>query len=377
MVRDLTHHIDLLFPARISFGAGCAAEVARWAESRGLKRTLIVADAVNVSRLDRLGFAPGVACYSGFPPEPDSEALARLLEAVRAAAPDVVVGFGGGSAMDLAKLAAVLPDSGQDFAEVVGAEKVLTRRTALIQVPTTAGTGSEVGTRALVTDPATLNKLAVQSVHMLADFAAVDPELMESMPRAVTVATGVDALAHCVECYTNRRAHPLIDHYVLEGVRLVGRHLPRAAANGSDREARAGMALAALYGGFGLGPVNTAGGHAVAYPLGSRHHIPHGAANALIFPHVLALNAPAVPERTATILQALGLPVSAEPQAVFSAAHRWCVELGCEMRLSALGVPRDDLPKMAAEAHAIRRLLDNNPRDLTQEDILAIYSAAY
>jgi alcohol dehydrogenase class IV len=137
------------------------------------------------------------------------------------------------------------------------------------------------------------------------------------------------------------------------------------------------MALAALYGGLGLGPVNTAGGHAVAYPLGSHHHIPHGAANALIFPHVLAFNAPAVPERTATILAALGLPSVTEEKAVFAATHHWCVQLGCEMRLSALGVPGDDLPKMAAEAHAIRRLLDNNPRDLTEEDILAIYRAAF
>jgi alcohol dehydrogenase class IV len=271
----------------------------------------------------------------------------------------------------------VLPGSAQSFSEVVGAEKVTGRSVGLVQVPTTAGTGSEAGTRALVTDPATLNKLAVQSEHMLADYAVVDPDLTASMPRAVTVATGVDALAHCVECYTNKRAHPVIDLFVLEGIRLVGRHLPRAAAEGSDREARAGMVLASLYGGFGLGPVNTAAGHAVAYPLGSRHHIPHGAANALIFPHVLAFNAPAVPERTAEVLRALGLPVSSDPAAVFAAAHRWCVALGCEMRLSALGVPEDDLPKMADEAHAIRRLLDNNPRALSRDDILGIYRAAF
>lgn len=373
----LASPIDMLFPARISFGAGCAGGLAAWARSHGYARPLIVADSVNVARLDRLGFSADVACYSGFRPEPDSGDLERLLAAVRAAAPDLIVGFGGGSAMDLAKLAAVLPGSAQSFSEVVGAEKVTGRSVGLVQVPTTAGTGSEAGTRALVTDPATLNKLAVQSEHMLADYAVVDPDLTASMPRAVTVATGVDALAHCVECYTNKRAHPVIDLFVLEGIRLVGRHLPRAAAEGSDREARAGMVLASLYGGFGLGPVNTAAGHAVAYPLGSRHHIPHGAANALIFPHVLAFNAPAVPERTADVLRALGLPVSSEPAAVFAAAHRWCVELGCEMRLSALGVPEDDLPKMADEAHAIRRLLDNNPRALSRDDILGIYHAAF
>lgn len=377
MTAALTSRIDLLFPSRISFGTGAAAEVGRWAASRGLKRPLVVADAFNVPRIASLGFSGEVACCSDFPPEPDAAALERLLAEVRRADPDLVVGFGGGSAMDLAKLAAVLPGSGQDFTAVVGAEKVATRRTALAQVPTTSGTGSEVGTRALVTDPATLNKLAVQSVHMLADFAAVDPELMASMPRAVTVSTGVDALAHCVECYTNKHAHPLIDLYVEEGIRLAGRFLPRAASDRSDREAQAGMALAALYGGFGLGPVNTAAGHAVAYPLGTHHHIAHGAANALIFPHVLAFNAPAVPERTAGVLRALGLTVSSEPKAVFAAAYKWCVDLGCKMRLSDYGVPEADLPAMAREAHANRRLLDNNPRDLSVQDILAIYRSAY
>lgn len=377
MTRDLASPVDLLSPPRIRFGVGTAAGVACWVRGQGFKRPLVVADFVNVGRVGQLGFAADACVFSGFHPEPDAGDLAALLAAVRAATPDVVIGFGGGSAMDLAKLAAVLPDSGQELAEVVGAGKVLARRTALVQVPTTAGTGSEVGTRALITDPATLNKLAVQSEHMLADLAVVDPELTVSMPRAVTVATGVDALAHCVEAYTNRLAHPLIDLYALEGIRLVGRFLPRAAADGEDRAARAGMALAALYGGICLGPVNTAGGHAVAYPLGSRHHIPHGAANALIFPHVLAFNAPVAPARTAAILAALGLAAAADEAAAFAAAHRWCRELGCEMRLAALNVPHDDLPRMAEEAHAIRRLLDNNPRDLARDDILAIYRAAF
>ena len=130
---------------------------------------------------------------------------------------------------------------------------------------------------------------------MLADFAVVDPELTLSVPRAITVATGVDALAHCVEAFTSRKAHRAIDLYALEGARLIGASLPRASADGSDREARAGMALASFYGGLCLGPVNTTAGHAVAYPLGTRHHIPHGVANAVIFSHVLAFNAPAAP----------------------------------------------------------------------------------
>lgn len=289
----------------------------------------------------------------------------------------MVIGFGGGSAMDLAKLAAVLPGSGQVFAEIVGVEKVAGKRAALVQVPTTAGTGSEAGTRALVTDPATQNKAAVQSNHMLADLAVIDPGLTLTLPPQVTAASGVDAMAHCVEAFTSRRAHPLIDMYALEGVRLVGRYLARAIADGSDLEARAGLALASLYGGYCLGPVNTTAGHAVSYPLGTRHHVAHGAANALIFPHTLAFNAPATPEKTTQVLSALGLAPGSDEEAVFEAAYGFCDTLGCEMQLSRLNVPRDDLAAMAAEAHAIRRLLDFNPRDLSQDEILAIYEAAY
>jgi alcohol dehydrogenase class IV len=377
MTSDPNRIINLTRPRQVAFGIGAASGLADWVTRRGLAHPLIVADAFNVGRIGLLGFNDNVEVFSKFHPEPDANDLAALLATAEALHPDVVIGFGGGSAMDLAKLAAVLPGSGQSLAEVVGADKVIGRRPALVQVPTTAGTGSEAGSRALVTDPATLNKLAVQSDHMLADFAVVDPELTLSVPQAVTVATGVDALAHCVEAFTSRKAHQTIDLYALEGIRLVGSWLPRASVDGSDREARVGMALASFYGGVCLGPVNTTAGHAVAYPLGSRHHIPHGAANALIFPHVLAFNAPAVPHRTATVLAALGLEPSTEPSAVFDVAYRWCVKLGCEMRLSALGVPENDLQFMAREAYAIRRLLDNNPRDLTAEQIFGIYRKAY
>jgi alcohol dehydrogenase class IV len=186
------------------------------------------------------------------------------------------------------------------------------------------------------------------------------------VPAGVTAFTGVDALAHCVEGYTSRKAHPLIDLYAQAGIRLVGRYLARAVRDGADREARAGLALASLYGGYALGPVNTTAGHAVAYPLGTRHHLAHGLACALIFPHTLAFNAPAVPEKTAEVLQLLG-----------GDALGWCGSLGMDMRLRAHGVPREDLASMATEAHAIRRLLDNNPRDISPEQILALYEAAY
>lgn len=364
-------------PASIRFGCGLVREVGAYARGQGCQRILVVADAFNAGRVGLLDLPGTPAVFGTVRPEPDIPNLDALLAMAAELRPDLVVGFGGGSAMDLAKLAAVLPGSGQTIHDVVGPEKVHGRSAKLVQVPATSGTGSEGGTRSLITDPATQNKLAVQSRHMLADLAVVDPDLTMTVPAGVTAATGVDAMAHCTEALTSRKSHPVIDLYALEGIRLVGRFLQRAVQDGADAEARAGLALASMYGGFCLGPVNTTAGHAIAYPLGTRHHIPHGLACALIFPHTLAWNAPAVAEKTAAVLAALGQEASADPGTVAERATAFCSGLGMDMRLSAHGVPEMDLDAMATEAHAIRRLLDNNPRDISRNEIAALYRRAF
>lgn len=369
--------IEILRPTAIEFGCGTIAAAARFAERIGAKRPLVISDPFNAQRVDTLALPGSVKVFGDVKPEPDLPNLEKAVAMARDAKPDLVVGFGGGSAMDLAKLVAVMCTSDVAFADIVGSEKVASRNVALMQIPTTSGTGSEAGTRALVTDPVSQNKQAVQSRVMLADIAIVDPDLTMTVPKEVTAANGVDALAHCVEAYTSRKAHPMIDLYALEGARLVGLYLKRAVADGGDRKARAGLALASLYGGYCLGPVNTTAGHAVAYPLGTRHHVAHGLACAVIFPHTLAFNMPAVEAKTVAVLQALGLPKQGDAKLAFDATYKFCADLGIEMRLSGLGVSRDDLGVMADEAYAIRRLLDNNPRDLSRDAILHMYEVAF
>ncbi len=372
---NLETPIELQRPAVVRFGAGQVETLASWLEARGVARPFVVADKVNAARLDILGLN-GVVLFGDVKPEPDLPNLEAAVAAAKAARADAVIGFGGGSAMDLAKLVAVLVGSEKRLPEISGPNRAPKRGVALAQIPTTAGTGSEVGTRALVTDPETLNKIATESLEMLADIAIIDPVLTVSVPAFVTAATGVDAMAHCVEAFTSKRAHPIIDAYALQGIELVGRYLARAVKDGADLEARAGLALAAFYGGVCLGPVNTTAGHAIAYPLGTRHKLAHGIANALIFPHVLAVNAPAEPEKTAAVGRALGFGAHGRQQ-VLGGAREFCEGLGLDMALRAHGVPRDDLAASAKEAHAIRRLLDWNPVDLSEADILEIYEAAY
>ena len=370
-----TRKITLERPPTIHIGAGTAAEIGRFARTRGIDRALVIASPFNADRIDRLELACRVELFAGFDGEPDIDTSTAARAAADRFQPELVVGFGGGSAMDLAKLVAVLSGSALAIDDVVGVGRTPARTALLAQVPTTAGTGSEAGTRALVSDLGKKTKLAVESPEMLADLVALDPTLAVTLPPAITAETGVDALAHCVEAFTSARAHPAIDFYALEGIRLIGRYLHRAVAHGDDLEARAGMAMAALYGGYCLGPVNTTAGHAIAYPLSTRHGVAHGRANAIIFPHTFAFNAAAVPERTGKTLALLGFdPV--DTAAPFDAAHDFCRRLGIDMSMRADGIGADDLAPMVAEAASIRRLLDNNPRTVRSDDIRAIYEAA-
>ena len=368
----LDQPIEMYRPAALRFGVGTIQGLAGWIAAKGYARPFVIADAVNARRLEVLAIKAGA--FGAVVPEPDLPNLMAAVDAAKGA--DCIIGFGGGSAMDLAKLVAVMVGQDVKLADISGPNRAPARTVGLVQIPTTAGTGSEVGTRALITDPDTRSKIATESPHMLADLAIIDPELTYSVPAFVTAATGVDAMAHCVEAFTSKRAHPLIDAYALQGIQLIGKYLRRAVENGADAEARAGLALAAFYGGVCLGPVNTTAGHAVAYPLGTRHKLAHGIANALIFPHVLAANAVAVPEKTAQVCEALGFK-GGDAATVLAGAKGFCESLGLDMRLRAHGVPEDDLPAMATEAHAIRRLLDWNPVDLSVQDIEALYRAAY
>ncbi|SEL04588.1 iron-containing alcohol dehydrogenase [Xaviernesmea oryzae] len=367
--------ITLHQPRRLVVGAGTIAEVGIWAGEVG--STLVLATPITSGFADRLQLTGKVSLFDAIPGEPDTATLEHALAAAREVTPDLVVGLGGGSVMDVAKLVAALWDGDQTLADVAGPNRVAGRRTRLAQVATTAGTGSEAGIRALITDEEKGAKVAVESPHLIADLAVLDPQLTFSVPPAVTAATGVDAMAHCVEAFTNRRAHPMIDGFARMGFRLVGQYLARAVKDGGDTQAREGLMLASYYGGICLGPVNTAAGHAIAYPLGTRLHLPHGLANAIVFPHVLAFNEPVVAEKTAEVAEALGFGTNLSQHALSEAAQRFCQDLGLQMSLSAHGAKEGDLPSFSTEAHAIRRLMDNNPADMQVEDVLGIYRAAF
>lgn len=372
--------VTLLQPNKLVLGCGALAECKRELSERGFQRILVVTAPPIAKLAAPLAELPGVVVYDRIDREPTFAMFEQLLAEAQKVRPEAVVGLGGGSVLDVAKLVAALADGRQQIGDVLGIGRLAGRSAFLACLPTTSGTGSEVSPNAILLDTTDRLKKAVISPHLVPDASYMDPELAVGMPPAVTASSGMDALTHCIECYANRAAHPAVDLYALEGIRLIGASLERAVVHGEDLSAREAMMRASLYGGLCLGPVNTGGVHALAYPLGGEFEIPHGVSNAVLLPYVLEFNLPAMPERYAEIAVALGAPRLADPVATARAGIERIRQLirtcGLPATLSELGVPESAIPRMVESAMTVTRLLKNNPREITPEDAERIYRSA-
>lgn len=373
-------------PKRLIFGDGSSRAAPAEFEQQGWNR-LFVITSPQVADMQASLFegwrASGleVEICSAVDREPEIALFDTVLAASRAFKPDVVVGVGGGSPLDVSKLVAALHGGAQAIRAVFGIGLLKSRTLPLVCIATTAGTGADVSPNAILLDEAERLKKGVVSPHLVPDLAICDPELTHTMPPAVTAATGIDALVHCMEAYANKHAHPVVDVYAMEGIRRIGRSIETAVRDGSDRAARADVMLGALYGGLCLGPVNTAAVHALSYPLGGEYRIPHGVANSLLMPHVFRFNIPAMPGRYAEIATGLGCAGAGDALATAEKGLRRLAEMsrncGIPQRMRDVGVPEADLPRLAGEAMKVTRLLRNNPRELTAADAEAIYREAF
>lgn len=373
-------------PKRVLFGPGCAQDARNEFAAAGRKRIFVVSSptaARHSSALMTSWRAAGITVEVNdtVNREPEIALFESVLAAARSFGPDAVVGLGGGSPLDAAKLVAALLDGKQAIRNVFGIGNLQSRAVYLACIPTTAGTGSEVSPNAVLIDEAEKVKKGVISPHLVPDVALLDPTLTLTVPPAVTAAVGIDALVHCMEGYANKAAHPAVDVYALEGIRRISRCITQAVTQGGDIEARTDVMLGAFYGGLCLGPVNTAAVHALSAPLGGEYRIAHGVANSLLMPHVFRFNLPAMPDRYADIAVALGVVREGASLATAEAGLARLTELsracGVPQRLRDVHVPEADLPRLAREAFKIQRLLKNNPREVTESDALAIYRNAF
>lgn len=316
--------------------------------------------------------------------DPSLATLMQAVETGRAAGATGVVGFGGGSSLDVAKLSALLCGSGEDLDEAWGVGNAKGPRLPLVLAPTTAGTGSEVTPVSIIT-VGEEEKRGVSSPVILPDLALLDPGLTVGLPPAITAATGVDAMVHAIEAYASKSANnnPVSKALAREALRLIGGHIETAVFDGRNLAARQAMLLGSMLAGQAFANSPVAAVHALAYPIGGTFHVPHGLSNALVLPHVLRFNAPDAAHLYAEIA-ADAFPALAVEEGIQGRCAAFVEELaslsrrvGLQSRLREVGIGEAHLPKMAADAMKQTRLLVNNPRELREADALAIYRAAW
>ena len=371
-------------------GPDTSTQLGDLAAAMGIQRALIVTD----PGIIKFGLLEGavanlkannieLSIYSDVVADPPESGVMDAVSSAQAFGCDGVIGFGGGSSMDVAKLLAVLIKGEQQLADIYGVDQISGGRLPLIQVPTTAGTGSEATMVSIITTGET-TKAGVVSRTLLADKVILDAKLTLGLPPAVTAATGIDAMVHAIEAYTSKRLkNPLSDMLAREALRLMANNISTAVKQGDNLQAREAMLLGAMLAGQAFANAPVAAVHALAYPLGGNYHIPHGLSNSLVLPHVLRFNAPAAAELYAELAPIIlpGRELPSDPLEVSEllAEHflQLAADLGLQTQLSQMNIAESDLPKLAEEAMLQQRLLINNPRELSLDDVLSIYQQAF
>jgi alcohol dehydrogenase class IV len=373
-------------PTRIVFGNGVAGQVARWARHLGADRVLVVTDhGVRAAGLvdpllDRLA-AEGIeaAVFQDVAPNPRENSVAEGAAVAAAKDCQVLVAVGGGSPMDTAKGIALVLAQGGGILDYAGSDRVQQPIKPLIAIPTTAGSGSEVTFVADITDASRGRKVAVGGPCLAARVALVDPEMTYGLPRALTASTGLDALTHAVEAYTSRRSGPVSDSLALSAVSLLSQSLTTAYADGSDPMARYDVMLGSLMAGMAAANTGSAAVHALAEAVAGHYDVYHGIANAIYLGEVMQHNLLAQLEKFAALAGALGQPVAGmstreAAQAAVSAVRRLALDLRVP-RAEDVGVRTQDFA-LLAEAALADPGLENNPRPLTEDEILELYQRA-
>jgi alcohol dehydrogenase class IV len=321
--------------------------------------------------------------YDGVVADPPEQIVLDATSVARSAQVTAIIGFGGGSSLDVAKLVAVLASGNEQLQDIYGIDKVKQRRLRLALIPTTAGTGSEVTPIAIVTT-GTAEKKGVVSQVLLPDLALLDPELTLGLPPLVTAATGIDAIVHAIEAYTsiNSNNNPISRNLARQALSLLAGAIQTAVKNGSDRNARGEMLLGSLLAGQAFANSPVAAVHALAYPLGGHYHVPHGLSNALVLPHVLRFNCAVCADAYAELATAAfphlaNCPFNERASAFIDELVSVSKSVGVPQHLRDVGVDRSRLTSLADDAMKQTRLLVNNPRPLVLADVRRIYDNAW
>lgn len=370
--------------------SGALQRLAEICHSQHINKALVVTDGgiIDCGLFQQLQQSlDGKLAYCSFtdivadPPEATIEAALAMAKAEQV---DGIIGFGGGSSMDSAKLVALMAKSGESLADIYGVDQAKGQRLPLILIPTTAGTGSEVTPVAIVTTGET-TKMGVVAAQLLPDVALLDAELTLGLPAHITAATGIDAMVHAIEAFTTKhKKNPYSDMLAKQALTLLSENIQQACHHGNDVNARQAMLLGACLAGQAFANAPVAAVHALAYPLGGHFHIPHGLSNSLVLPHVMSFNHSSCHNLYAELAPLImgrdfndsGSSESNSLQLI-SYLSEQIKQLQLPHQLRSLGVKEEQLPTLAKDAMLQQRLLVNNPRDIDEKQALAIYQAAY
>lgn len=374
---------------RIIYGVGSVEQVGEEAKRLGAKKVAVVTDpglidaGIDQPVMESLKAANlETVLFQGVEPEPRIEVVTESTNFVQDSKADMIVGLGGGSALDVAKATAVMCTNPGPIKAYTGVNLVPKPGLPTILIPTTAGTGSEVTSIAALSDTEAKVKIGVVSDYMFAKLAVLDPLLTVQLPPEITASTGLDALIHAIESYVGKQATLITEPLALSAIQLIAKYLRRAYANGSDMEARDGMLTASLIAGLAFANTQTGAAHACGMSLGGRFHIPHGIATSLMLPAVMKFNRIVAPEKFADIALAFGevidglAPMEAAEKAV-DAVVRLIDDLGFQMGLENYGVKESDIAALAGGAMPAARLWNNNPRKATQQQVEAIFRESF
>lgn len=372
------------------FGPGSRAVIPEEVKRRNLKKAFIVTD----NDLVKFGVVKSVTdildqaaipyiTFAEVKQNPTVTNVKAGVKAFAASGADFLIAIGGGSPTDTAKAIGIITNN-PEFSDVVSLEGVANTKNKsvpVIALPTTAGTAAEVTINYVITDEENVKKMVCVDPNDIPVLAIVDAELMTSMPKSLTAATGMDALTHAIEGYITKGAWEMSDMFELKAIEMIARHLPAAVANGQDLEARNGMAVAQYIAGMGFSNVGLGAVHGMAHPLGAFYNIPHGVANALLLPYVMEYNMPSSVGKYKKIAEAMGYDIQGMTDeeaavAAVDAVKQLSLQLGIPQKLSEIGVKEEDLEQLAQSASA-DVCTPGNPRDVSVEDLLALYRKAY
>ena len=376
-------------PTRIQFGAGSIADLAKTVKDFNGSNVFLVVD----PGLVKAGLITPITAplkkakipftlYDKIVPEPGLKLADKGTKLAKKDGCDCVVGVGGGSAMDVAKAIAILLTNGGKAVDYLGLGLIKKNGVPKIMVPTSAGTGAEVTFTAVFINEKTGSKGGMNGDPLYPDATILDPELTLSLPPHVTAFTGIDALTHALEAYTSTQAHPISEMYSLEAISLISDNLPAAYANGSNLEARSAMLMGSLLGGKALATAGVGLVHAMAYPMGGMFGIPHGLANAVLLPYVVEYNLIGNMEKFAVLAEILGqntddLTLRESASLCVDALFNLNDDVGIPATLKDLDIPFDSIPEMAEIALTVTRPVENNPRQPSLADVIAIYETAF